>query len=82
MKDKQFKLRDGDIESSKIDRRSFLAKVGVAATGAVVMTGAAGCFTTDVCDTDTGDPSGAASDSDPSDPVRSDTDVANTCDTD
>jgi hypothetical protein len=79
MKNKPFKLRDEDIESVGIDRRSFLGKVGVAAAGAVVMTGAAGCFGSDVCDSDRADQVG--DESDLADPTEADTD-RDSCDED
>lgn len=67
-------IREEDIETRSIQRRTFLGRFGVAA-GLVGIAGwTAGCEAgqSDPADTDSGDPS--LSDSDPDDPVSPDED--------
>ena len=77
-------ISPSDIEAKDVPRRSFLRGFGILA-GSAALTGMAACelpSASDDCDSDVGDPFGAASDSDPSDPVRSDSDSGDRCDSD
>lgn len=79
-------IRPDDILSSDVPRRSFLRGFGIIAGTAAVTTAGTGCSelfgVSDTCDNDVADPAGAASDNDPTDPLRSDSDRTDPCDSD
>ena len=78
-------LDPADIQATDVPRRSFLRGFGIVA-GTAALTSQAACAellgASDSCDSDVGDPYGAASDNDPTDPIQSDSDSGDPCDSD
>jgi hypothetical protein len=74
-------IREDDVETRTIQRRTFLGRFGAAAGIAGILGFAMGCENTDSCDSDSGD--SVMGDSDQTDPEPStDSDAGDPCDTD